>query len=65
MAARRVQQADDRLQQHGLAAAAFADDRQRLAARHRQVDVAQHLLPAERDVQVVQLDERVGSVDLR
>ena len=37
-------QPDHRLEQHGLAAAAFADDGQRLSARNRQVDVAQHRL---------------------
>ena len=50
------QQPDDRLQQHGLAAAALADDGQRLAARNRQADVAQHALPAEMDFHGVQPD---------
>ena len=53
------QQADDRLQQHRLAAAALADHRQRLAAGNRQVDVAQHVLPAEMDVDPIELDQGV------
>ena len=50
---RRRDEADDRLEQHGLAAAALADDGQRLPARDAEVDVAQHLLPPEADVEVV------------
>src|SRR5437868_8478440 len=58
-AARGANQVDERLQEHGLAAAAFANDRQRLSAGHAQVDVAQHLLLAERDVQMTHVEQGV------
>ena len=51
-----VQQPNDRLQQNGLAAAALADHGQRLARRDREVDVAEHLLPAEIDPHPLQLN---------
>ena len=51
LAAAGPQQADDRLQQHRLAAAALADDRQGLAAGDAQIDVAQHRLLREIDAQ--------------
>ena len=41
------QQADDQLEHHCLAAAALADDAQRLAAMDRQIDVAEYRLMAE------------------
>ena len=49
---------NDRLEQHRFAAAALADNRQRLAARNRERNIAQHLLSAEADAQLVQLDQR-------
>ena len=57
-AARRMDQTDERFQQHRLAAAAFADDRQRLSARHAEVDVAQHVLSAECHVEMPDVEQR-------
>src|SRR5262249_54126650 len=62
LSARRRYQPDDGLQQHRLAAAAFADDGQGLAARDREVDAAEHALAAEHDVDAAQLhDRRAGA----
>ena len=55
----RVQQADDQLEHHRLAAAALADDADRLAAADRQVDVAQDRLVAEAHAHAAQRDQVV------
>ena len=51
-AARRRDDAGDRLDEAGLAGAVRADDRRELAARHVEVDVVQHVgaAAAEREV---------------
>ena len=56
-----LHQANHGLEQDGLAAAALADDGQRLAAGNLPADPAQHRLPPERDVQVVGLNQRTRS----
>ena len=61
LAAGRVQEPDDRLQQHSLAAAALADHGQRLALRDGEVDVAEHALPAEIDPNPIEFGPGRGS----
>jgi hypothetical protein len=69
LAAGRMDEVDQRFEQHRFAAAALADDRQRLPAGHAQIDVAQHRLLAERDVEVTHIEQRrivqVGTVGRR
>ena len=55
-----MDQADDRFQEHRFATTAFADQRQRLAARHVEIDPAQYPLPPELHVQIVNLHERAS-----
>src|SRR5262249_50802849 len=56
----RPQQGDDELQQHRLAAAALADDRQCLAPPYLEVDVAQHGLGAELHGDIFKGDQGTG-----
>ena len=58
----RPDKADDRLQEHGLAAPAFANHRHGLASRDFEVDLAEHGLPSELDVEVADLDERLSGI---
>jgi len=52
----RLEHAVDQFQDRALAGAAAADERQRLAARHREADAAQHLMRAAAEPHVVELD---------
>src|SRR5262245_10772779 len=58
MPAGRLQKADEQLEQDGLAAAAFAKDNERLAARHRQVNLPQYCVTAELDRNALHLEKR-------
>jgi hypothetical protein len=62
--ASRSNQADDRLEQHGLSAAALSDDGKRLTSGHLQVDMAQHPLLPEMDLKVAQADQGLRIVIL-
>ena len=57
-----MQQADDQLEHDGLAAAALADDANRLAPVDGQVDTAKHALRAEPHGQIAELDQILAPV---
>ena len=66
LADRRSDQPDERFQEHRLAAAAFADNGERLSAWNADINVAQHLLLSETHVQLTHVEGRrivrVGTV---
>ena len=58
IALRGLKQADDELEEHGLAAAALADDRKRFLRVDGEVDAGKHLVRAETHADAAKLDDR-------
>ena len=59
-AARGAEQPDQQFEQHGLAAAALADDDDGLPARHGDRQIAEHGLPVKHHGHLVQVEDRPG-----
>ena len=59
----RLQVAGQHAHEHGLAGAVGADDADALAAHHHEVDVEQHGVVAERDVDALEREHALAAAD--